>query len=479
MKRLLFGVALSSCVVASAGCASPLVRAAATESRASFRVAFGAALSKGIGAADLQRVALERGRVELRTADGADGLITVRALSRCASPLEAAFRERAATRDAIGAEAALALLEAGHAEPLEFVSVKALDDPAWLAVAGRSMTLTDDGESFAACTIGWSDCVTKEGSRAARVAMWRRQRFQDGHAAVRLAAVRAAVEASDRRDVPELFDTARRDPEPTVRLLAIEALGKMASSNAVLGLLDAWAQASAAERTAIVRAWTVSVANGGGPHCGGAVEHAGCLAFQRLLRVVDSADGEPLLVAALGVVKATALRNARSALSLGSAEGRAVAAVERAIDSGPTELRVMAVIAAPLQHAALLEAVVEASQSKEPELAAVSFARLAMADTPVTAAEREAAVRALRERARRDDAGTRRALDALVAIRDGDAKALVTRLATSKVGAERRFAADALAWLGASAEALAFATDNEPDVRGNALCAVLESRGRP
>jgi hypothetical protein len=477
MSRFAVALALAACFVASAGCTSPLVRAASRESREGFRATLGAFPAPSMSSVEARRVAFARASFELRTAEGLDGQATVRALSRCAPSLEDGLRARAAKRDDIGAVAAMALLDSGRAAPLEFGSSHAVDDVAWAAVAARSLTLAGEDASAAPCDVGWSDCVTGESSRGARTATLRRRLFLDGHAEVRRAALRAAVDAADVYDAQALLDAAHRDPDATARLLAFEALGNLADAAALGGLADAWVLANTAERVAIVRAFTASLRKGGGPRCDGSAEPVGCLAFRRLWRVMELEQGEPSLLAAMEVARASSNREGAAWPST-TAEGLGLAVLERAIDAGPADLRVKAIGGAPLEHAALLEAVIEASRSEEPSVAIAALLRLAAEDTPVLAAERSAAAGTLRESARRDDGGARLALEALVALRDLEAKPLLLRHASSKVVAERKFVAESLAHLGAYAESLVFATDADAEVRSTALCAVLESAGR-
>lgn len=477
MTRLVRASFLMSGLLAATGCTSTLVRAAGGESTEVFRAILGATPGREISPREATRIAIARAGVELREAKGEAGVAVVRALAPCASALAGPLRERAKLRDEVGALAAESLLDAGVADPMEYAANAASEDPAWRAVGARAMTLGDDGAAPPPCELGWNECSRSGASRAGRAANVRNAALLDGHANVRRAALRAAADAADPRDVPALLDASRRDPDAEARSLAIAALGKTASVEAVLGLADSWPHATEDERVAIVHAWAASLKREGRALCGAGVETVGCVAFRELWRGVEAAVGKPSLVAALELVASTAGETPAHPLFV-SAVGIAFNAIERAIDEGPPALRVVAIERAPLNHAVLLEAVVAAGLSEDSAVAVAALARLAADDTPVSPAERKAARESLRERAGRDDACAPLAVEALVRMRDASVKPRVFRDASSKDAEDRRAAAAGLARIGATSEALALTTDADATVRAHAICSVLRSGAR-
>ena len=122
------------------------------------------------------------------------------------------------TRDAAGAEAALARVEAGELSAGSARDFLREADDAWRAVGTRGLVREEDD--------------------AARM-----RAYVDPAPAVRRAAMHAAAVAKDPRDVEALAEAARVDPEPIVRTDAVRALGAVGGALVIAKLRDLWAGA--------------------------------------------------------------------------------------------------------------------------------------------------------------------------------------------------------------------------------------------
>ncbi|MGA3120422.1 MAG: hypothetical protein ABSF69_06580 [Polyangiaceae bacterium] len=207
---------------------------------------------------------------ELRIAQASDAVERVRDIRSCARELDAALAVRMRTRDAAGAEAALARIEARGLEFDEARTLAADRDTPWRAFGARLLIRPQD--------------------RAARL-----RGFLDVDPGVRRQAVRAARDAADPQDLSALAEAARLDPEPLVRteaVRAIAALPAISGDGVSLVLRDIWWVGDDGLREDIAWAWSrAALWNAGGrealrfviatDHGPGAIEAAAAVLARR------------------------------------------------------------------------------------------------------------------------------------------------------------------------------------------------------
>lgn len=388
-----------------------------------------ATLKKEIGEAkarhDIDRagvVALARAvaRREMRSVRGEEAVERIRATRSCVRVVEPELRERAATQDEAGAEALLVLGESGRIAKTALVDRYAQSpNGALRAVAARGTTLP-------------------------RHAPLRRGYYVDGDERVRQSAFRAAFEAKDPVDVPLLLEAARLDPLPRNRSLAARAAGNAGGPSTALGLRDVWALADAEVRLSIVEAWGMApVYSSGGEG--------------QLLQVAESADSLASVAAAGELVRHA---------GAGAKVGRAV--IARAIESGTTDERLVAIQLAPLADAEALAAIDRAA--KEPRGVARVAALARLLDSKP---HRKDALMRLVEEAKAKDAASRQARAALAASEDPSVAGLLIAELSGPDPGQRERAALGLFRLGRAADMAETLADSDPDVRFAVACSVL------
>lgn len=418
-------------VAGAGGCASsPALRAAEGGDFATLQREVAAKeklgrLSNG-EAADLARAVAEW---EITKAPAGEQLSRVREARACARELDGALARRMRTRDAAGAEAALARAESRELSAAD-ARVHAADaDDGWRAVGARGLVREEDDAA-------------------------RRKAYLDPAPAVRRAAMHAALEAKDPRDVDPLAEAARVDPEPIVRTDAVRTLAAIGGAAAGAKLRDLWTSADEPLREDIASAWAspamwsaggrdelrILLAQGRGP---GAIEAAGAV-----LRGNDrDAELDALATALLG----------------------------RTIARGSHRDRLHAIVAAPRAYGPLLDAVREAAKDPDFMLAVAALARLV--DSP---SDRDASIRALEAVAADRDraAASARAKLALATAGDLRVQAWIEADLAAADPAARLGAATALGALGRGGRAAPLLADPDPSVRTRAACTILRAAGR-
>src|SRR5690606_13338460 len=132
-----------------------------------------------------------------------------------------------------------------------------------------AMALLDAGYSTDGAPGTTAEAVAARQAVGPKAGERRRALFLHGDAAVRRAALGAALEGAAEAtaaDVAALGEAARLDPDPEARRLAIVALGRVGNGAAVVALIDCFASAPEDDRLEIIRAWSrpASFAAGGG-----------------------------------------------------------------------------------------------------------------------------------------------------------------------------------------------------------------------
>ena len=403
-------------------------------------------------AQDIATRVLER---EVETAQGDAGKRGLHALGGCGKRVAGSMDRRSQRDDELAAFVARLRLELGLAPPLAYAERVDDEAPHWRAAAARSMSVP-------------APEATGDRRRDDRVraGIWRRKLMLDPSGEVRIAALRAAVDAADPEDLPAVLEAARLDPEREARLMAIQAAGGIATKRAVLALKDLWPRSDEPVKMAIVGAWAAAARKPGasGPlRCTSEDAHPRCLALGQLQRISDLSDGMPSLVASLELLHDTTSEQAATA------QGNAAAVVERMVDGASTRVRIEAILSAPLSWARLVEAIVDASKAHEDRVAAAAYSRM----TSLGGAEREAAVVALRELAAGDGLAADAAKQALVDAADPQVVPLLASDIASKSSTQRASTAERYAKLGEVKQALGFVADRDVVVRARAACAIL------
>jgi HEAT repeat protein len=415
--------ARSSLVVAAAlalaGCAtSAEVRDARSGRVDGLATRVSAAVDRGAfgngEARDLARAVLD-GALD---ATGDAGLARVKLLSGCVRGAKGALSSRADRRDDVGGEAALVLVEARLAS---YGGDLSSDEPRWRALAVRGFTSSSDAHE-------------------------RRARMTDGDQEVRLAALRAAGEAADSRDLQTALEAAQVDPYPPAREAAARAAGAIGGERAVLGLKDLWPRADDGVRRAIAEGWyqPASIEEGGRRELQWAAEHE---------------RGGASIVAAYLLARAG-----------GDDATAGVYALERAITSGPTEDRIFAELLAPWSAEPIRAAIRKASADTDDAVAIASLGRrLREGDDDARATVRVK----LLAYASGPSRWARQARLALAEAKVAAVHPLLLRELRSPDAAAREAAGVALADLGDLPHAAIVAADANADVRLRVACAVL------
>jgi HEAT repeat protein len=355
-------------------------------------------------------------------------LARVREVRACARDVDGALSRRMKTRDAIGAEAAMARVESGAMSPGDARGYVSDPDDAWRAVGARGLV--------------------REGDDAVR-----QRAYADPAPAVRRAAMRAAVIAKDPRDVGALSEAARVDPEPIVRTDAVRALGAIGGEAVVSTFRDLWAVADEPLREDVAAAW----ASPGIWGVGGRDE----------VRLLLAEGRGPGAIEAAGAVFRGAIRDP-------AIDASAAALLARVIGKGSHRDRVHAIVVAPPPSvpaaAPVLAALREASKDDDVFVRVAALAHLV--ESP---SDRAASIAALEALAGDKDrvAAAARARLALAGAHDLRIQAWVEADLSSREPSTRLGALGPLAALGRAARAAPLLGDADPSVRTRAACGLL------
>jgi len=384
-------------------------------------------------ARDIARAVAEGEVQRARPPEGAARLLGLRI---CARSVEGPLRERAAGSDAIAPVAALLLLDAGladveetrrHAAGLTRPSsaAAAAVASAWRAVHARTL-------------VGVGDVPA------------RRERMLDGDQEVRVAALRASIEAADPGDREAVLEAARLDPLPLARTLAIRAAAASGGERVVRALRDLWTLADEPAREAIAEAWASPRAVSAGGH-------------QQLLWAISTQRGAPAIAAARALAHAG---------REGSAE--ALGVLVRAIESGPTRDRVYAIRVIPLGDAAARAAVARATGDPDPSVALAALTR--QLDAAPTGSEWVAATKRLLALAEGSTTHALLAKGALARAGVPSIAPILQRDVRSRDSLLRESAGEGLIALGQRVRAAPLLADPDPQVRISVACALLTGR---
>lgn len=401
-------VALSTLLLACGGAPLPL------EPPSALRAAIASRASTGeLRVSDVQRAAFE---IAEREVQKAKTLTEMKRFWPCAKSLKPVLTDLAERQDEAGAAAAMTLWELG----LERRDLsRHADHPisGWRAIAARGL------------------------SRDAGVE--RRSLLVDPDQDVRLAALRASIDAHDADDVPILLDAARRDPLPLGRTLAVRALGNIADDSIPASLAELWQTADAPLRQAIAEAW-------------GSASHAhreGSIVAERIL---SSGGGGPAIAGAAALIRSRVT------------PAWATALLRSSVAQGSTAERTFALAMIDLGDPDNLAAVLKAAADSDAAISSVALIRLLDADSEklrLDARDR------LLARAHKPKAQRVRA--ALAASRVDAVLPHVMKAAADYEPAVREAAAADLLALGKMLSASVLLADRDAHVRTSVACRIL------
>jgi len=373
----------------------------------------------------------------------------VREIRGCAVELDDALEDRMAKHDGAGAEAALALAEAGKLSDGSARDHLSDPDDRWRAVGVRTLYETKDGKR-------------------------RREALLDPSPHVRRSAMRASARAQDPADLDLLVESARVDPELLLRNEAIRAAsavlrGESARARAgehAMRLRDLWTSGDDAIREDVAVAWALAPVfeNGG----------------REALRVQIAGGKGPGAIAAAGVVLRTAAKDAELAAS-------ASALLTRTIAEGSRRDRLHAIAVARLSGTEL-DALRGAAKDEDLDVKVPALARLLDSKQDSAAATRElegiaghGIRRAPSDATTADErlvAHAARARLALAHAGDLRIQAWIEADLTAEDPFRRLGAASALAALGRPARAAPLLADPDASVRTRAACTMLVAARR-
>jgi hypothetical protein len=409
----------------SSGCAAPLSRKSAQNGDLpGLRAAIAGERNRGeLDEARVRQIAQAVAEREIRGATASSAHARIDESRPCAGVLADSLEQRARGPGDDAAEASLVLLDAhtpGRANGEHLWAQHANDpNPLWRAVAARAQVGVPRGTM-------------------------RRRSYVDADERVRLAALRAALEASDPADASPLLETARLDPNRLAQSLAARAAGGIGSSQVVIGLRDLYATADEGLRQSIVDGWSRPAAAAAG-------------GVRELEQTASNERGSPAIEAA---AKLVALGGEGAALG--------TAVLVRAMNTGLARDRVLAINAAPLNDARVVSELESIEHGSDPTLRAAALARLA--EIPGARARVLAELRTMAEH------GATPALFALVRARDRAAALMLTARLASPKPDERLAAGRALTDLGESTRAADLLADPDARVRMTLSCAILSAR---
>lgn len=367
---------------------------------------------------DLARAVARR---EVHSAKGEMAVVRVQQVRACTPHVADVLRDRAQRNDDAGGVARVALLEAGIDRDERLVAeYREASSGAWRAVAARS-------------AIGGSHGAV------------RRSLFLDGDERVRQAALRAALEEPDPRDLDQLLEAARLDPDPLCRSIAARAVGNVGGERAVLGLRDLWAAADEETRLVLIEAWAMPAAFKAGGE-------------RELLKVSETSTGLPSVAAAGALLRG---KGAQADLALG--------VLLRVAEEGAYEERRLVFQLAPPSDPDILKALEKAAEGSHPQLRAIALARL------LRTKQKAKALKQLEKLAKADDGGGRAARAALAAARDPKVLPLLLKDQKADTPGARQAAAIGLTYFGKWDQAASGLGDNNPWVRISVACGILSS----
>jgi HEAT repeat protein len=404
-------------------CAAPQSRRAAQNGDfAGVRAAIASERSRGVfdndRARDLARAVADR---EIRTSRGLAAAARIDEARACATELTDSLERRAKGKDDDAAQATLVLLDTQKADVDGARLWKQHADdlnPLWRAVAARAQVGLPRGAM-------------------------RRKSYVDADERVRLAALRAALEAVDPADAAPLLEAARLDPNHLAQSLAARAAGAIGSPRVVIGLRDIYGTADEGLRQSIVDGWArPAAASAGG--------------MRELEQTASNEHGSPSIEAA-----ANLLRFGGEPATLGTV------VLVRSMSEGLARDRVLAVNDAPVNDLRVVSQLETLEHGRDPAVRAAALGRLA--EVP---ASRNRALVELRSMAAQ---GGTPALFALARAHDRAAIPMLERRLTAPKGDDRAAAARALSELGEPARAADLLADPDPRVRMTVSCAILSA----
>jgi HEAT repeat protein len=273
---------------------------------------------------ELARAVADR---EIAGAQGREGAEQMALFRGCVPEVRAALEERASRGDEAAAVATLLLFEAGKRDAPTLVDrYRDADSGAFRALAARATLAPAQAEL-------------------------RRRYFTDPDERVRRGAFDAALRAPLSPQLPDLLEAARLDPNAANRARAAQAVGRIGSEAAVLGLSDLFSAGDEPEQLAVLDAWSEP----------------------RAYR----AGGERQLARALSRPGLVSVSAASLLLSSRGSRAAAVAVLARAIAEGTDDERRLALSAAPLSEPSVKEALEKAAKSPSPEVTPLVLSRLA------------------------------------------------------------------------------------------------------
>ena len=370
---------------------------------------------------DLATVVAQR---ELLESKGSEAVQRVQQVRLCARSLEGPLTERAEGDDKAAPLAAMALLLVDRGEPGAWRKHLDATDPAWRAVAVRTLTDIQYGKE-------------------------RRAAMLDPDEQVRRAAVQASEKAMDEADREVLLDTARNDPDRLVRVTAVRALGWVATEQDVLAMRDLWAGAPQPVRQSLVAAWSFP----------GTLDRGG---KRELLWVAESQSGTPLVIAG-GILMRLG----------GSTRGVGLAALRTAMQAGVARDRAMAIALAPAAEPEFRSLLEELAEQAEPSVQVAALAKLA-----TLPAFKPQASKKLGELAASDEPGAVDARQAMARLGDRRVIRLLLKDAKSSDLLRRQIAMRALLSLDEYARAAFFLADPDAGMRTKTACELLAASAR-
>ncbi len=409
------GGVLSSCA------SSPSLRAAHQGDLAALRAEIGRERARcKLDRETVRTLARETAERELFRSSPQEAMARVEEARSCSRPLSGPLETLAQSSGDLGAAATLALLEArrGTDGDRQLRRHGASPNPLWRAVAARAAVGAELGPA-------------------------RRTFYTDGDERVRLSALRAALDKADRADAQPLLEAARLDPNPLARALASRALGAVANDEIVLALRDVYARADEGLRQSIVDAW-------------GQREAASAGGVRELVRIAEMERGAPSIEAGRVLLQFPEIADARAT---------GTRAIVRAIESGLARDRMLAILDAPIDDAAVLDAVRKAARATESSVKIAALSRLAESRTT-----RDEALRTLGALA---NEGSRDALHALARTGDASATRRVAGELTSPDAETRLTAGRILVGVGEFDRAADLLADRDAHVRMTIACGVL------
>lgn len=409
--------------LATGACAKnqPEVRAALNGSLPQLQQEIAQAQRSGpLSDARLEQLARAVAEREIASAQGSDGAAQLTALRPCVRELESALRERSERGDEPAATALLLLFESGHGNAASLVArYKEADSGAFRALAAY-------------------------GARAHEHAELRRRYFTDPDERVRRGAFDAAIKVPLSQHLADLLEAARLDPSPLNRARAAQAVGRIGSEAAVLGLVDLFGAGDEQEQLAALDAWAEprAFAHGGERELARALSQRGMVSVSAASLLLRS-------------------RDSRAA---------ALAVLARAIAEGSDDERRVALYAAPVEEPSIQDALERAAKSPSQELTPLVLSRLI--ELPAKAGRARTAL----EKAAQDkgDLGLE-ASYALARLGSAPAVARVEAELTSPRSSRRLRAAITLASLGKRQLLAPRLADQSPLVRTSLACRLSEA----